>query len=84
MTYLNRADVQKAIHANMNLPYKWSECSSVLNYSRFDLLTSVLPVYDFLIEVGTWMRPHCTAKYATGRATVVPIIPPIACPQTAG
>ena len=50
-TYLNRLDVQEAIHANTKLPYKWSECSSVLNYSRTDLLTSVLPVYEFLIQV---------------------------------
>lgn len=43
--YLNRPDVQHAIHARTDLPYQWSMCSSVLNYSRSDLLTSMLPVY---------------------------------------
>ncbi len=38
--------VQAAIHANTtHLPYPWSQCSNIVDYSRFDLLTSMLPVY---------------------------------------
>jgi len=48
--YLNRLDVQQAIHANTTLPWKWSECSSVVNYSRADLLSSMFPVYEFLLQ----------------------------------
>lgn len=42
-TYLNTPAVKAAIHANASIT--WSGCSSVVDYSRFDLLTSMLPVY---------------------------------------
>ena len=48
--YLNNAAVKAAIHANASIT--WSGCSSVVNYSRFDLLTSMLPTYEFLIQQG--------------------------------
>ena len=51
-TYLQRADVQAAIHANTTLPWKWSECSSVVQYSRASLLSSMFPVYQFLLNVS--------------------------------
>jgi hypothetical protein len=63
VTYLNRADVQMAIHANMSLPYKWSECSNVLNYSRESLLTSMLPVYNFLFEVSSSSSPSSSSTF---------------------
>lgn len=46
-TYLNRADVQAALHVVPSLipSGAWVGCSSVISYSRFDLLTSMLPVY---------------------------------------
>jgi serine carboxypeptidase-like clade 2 len=49
--YLNRADVQKAIHVRPGtVPGgAWAGCSSVVSYSREDLLTSMFPVYDFLL-----------------------------------
>jgi serine carboxypeptidase-like clade 2 len=46
-TYMNRPDVQAAIHANASI--KWTDCSSVVNYSRFDLLSSMLPTYSYLL-----------------------------------
>jgi len=43
-TYLNRADVQRAIHAN--IPYAWHDCSPRVNYSYSDVEKSVLPLYQ--------------------------------------
>jgi serine carboxypeptidase-like clade 2 len=48
--YLDRKDVQQAIHANTTLPFPWTVCSSVVQYSRASLLSSMLPVYDELIK----------------------------------
>jgi len=42
--YLNRADVQRAIHAN--IPYAWHDCSSRVNYAYSDVEKSVLPLYQ--------------------------------------
>ncbi len=49
-TYLNTASVKTAIHANMNIT--WTGCSSIVDYSRFDLLSSMLPTYEMLIAAG--------------------------------
>lgn len=53
-SYLNREDVQIAIHAVPNSLHnrKWQQCSSTLNYSRSDLLTPMLPVYEELLNEG--------------------------------
>jgi serine carboxypeptidase-like clade 2 len=48
--YLNDAAVKAAIHANASIT--WQGCSSVVDYSRFDLLTSMLPVYRSLMAAG--------------------------------
>ena len=48
--YLNRKDVQAAIHANMTLSYPWSDCSPRLDYSYQDLLSSMLPIYKQLFQ----------------------------------
>lgn len=46
--YLNRLDVQQAIHANTTLGYKWVDCSPRVDYSRESLLSSVSHLYyDF-------------------------------------
>ena len=45
--YLNTPAVKEAIHANASIV--WRECSNVIDYSRFDLLSSMLPVYNELI-----------------------------------
>lgn len=49
-TYLNTAAVKTAIHALANIT--WTGCSSIVDYSRFDLLTSMIPVYRDLIVAG--------------------------------
>ncbi|GAB4817359.1 hypothetical protein N2152v2_004405 [Parachlorella kessleri] len=51
--YLNRPDVQRALHANTTgLPYPWITCTPQINYSRADLLSSMLPVYEELVKSG--------------------------------
>lgn len=51
--YFNLPNVQKALHANRtNLPYDWSMCSSVLNYSGYDEGIDILPVLKDIIQQG--------------------------------
>ncbi|WOK93994.1 serine carboxypeptidase-like 35 [Canna indica] len=51
--YLNRLDVQKALHANVsNLPYSYSACRSVAMYCFIFIITSVLPILRNLLDVG--------------------------------
>ncbi|KAM7267632.1 hypothetical protein ACFE04_009798 [Oxalis oulophora] len=51
--YYNRADVQKALHANITkIPYKWTACSEVLNRNWNDTAASVLPIYREMIASG--------------------------------
>ncbi|GMH26284.1 hypothetical protein Nepgr_028127 [Nepenthes gracilis] len=51
--YYNRADVQKALHANTTkIPYKWTACSEVLNRNWNDSDVSILPIYRHLITAG--------------------------------
>ena len=51
--YLNNAAVKAAIHANASIT--WTGCSNIINYSRYDLLSSMLPVYEFLFDAGIQM-----------------------------
>uniref|UniRef100_A0A0D9VM43 Carboxypeptidase n=1 Tax=Leersia perrieri TaxID=77586 RepID=A0A0D9VM43_9ORYZ len=51
--YYNRADVQKAIHANITgIPYKWTACSDVLIKTWRDSEFSMLPTYRLLMKAG--------------------------------
>lgn len=45
-SYLNIPEVQAAIHAKS---MHWTDCSTKLSYSRTDLLTSMIPVYQWLL-----------------------------------
>jgi carboxypeptidase C (cathepsin A) len=47
--YLNRADVQNAIHAN---PTTWEECSDSINYTSIDGNYPMEPLYHYLIDGG--------------------------------
>jgi len=51
--YFNDPAVQAAIHANVSgfLPYRWRDCAPVeqLQYSREDVISSMLPVYARLL-----------------------------------
>lgn len=51
--YFNLPDVQKALHANTTkLPYRWSMCSGVLNYTERDVGINILPVLKEIITNG--------------------------------
>lgn len=56
--YLNRAEVQAALHANTSgqLPWPWQDCNHRVRYSRDDLLSSMLPVYDELLETAPQLK----------------------------
>lgn len=47
-TYLNRADVQAAIHVKANTA--WEECSHSVRYAQTDAWHSMVPIYQYLIE----------------------------------
>lgn len=51
-TYLNYPDVQAALHVMPNtIPGgQWIGCSNVVNYSYTDLLSSMIPVYQWLFQ----------------------------------
>lgn len=56
--YFNLPEVQKALHANRtNLPYKWSMCSGILNYTDGDEDINILPVLKKIVEhkVPVWV-----------------------------
>eukprot|EP01137_Pigoraptor_chileana_P015432 Opistho-2@71350 len=55
--YFNLPEVKAAIHASSSI--SWSDCNGVVNYSREDLLTSMLPVYQYLVarSKGTESSP---------------------------
>jgi serine carboxypeptidase-like clade 2 len=69
--YFNRRDVQDALHANVSgaLPGPWATCTSAIDYSRDDLLASMLPVYEDLLRSGISML-----VYTGDVDAIVPII----------
>ncbi|GJN06724.1 hypothetical protein PR202_ga24480 [Eleusine coracana subsp. coracana] len=49
--YFNLPEVQQALHANRTrLPYHWSMCSNVLNYSDTDGNINILPILQRIVE----------------------------------
>ncbi|CAK8537851.1 unnamed protein product [Lathyrus sativus] len=68
--YLNLPEVQKALHANRtNLPYPWSMCSRVLNYSNTDPNTNMLPTLKRIVEnhIPVWV-------FSGDQDSVVPLL----------
>ncbi|CAH8357081.1 unnamed protein product [Eruca vesicaria subsp. sativa] len=52
--YLNLPEVQHALHANRTrLPYEWSMCSTLVNYSGIDLSITMLPLLKRIIQNKT-------------------------------
>ena len=51
--YLNRDDVQKAIHADLK---QWSMCTKSLNYSMQDLMTPMKKVWEQLLPYHTDLK----------------------------
>ncbi|EHA8587022.1 Carboxypeptidase [Cocos nucifera] len=51
--YLNKPDVQKALHANLtSLPYPWEACSRIVNYNATDQLADMIPLLARLAKNG--------------------------------
>ncbi|TKY56026.1 Serine carboxypeptidase 42 [Spatholobus suberectus] len=68
--YLNLPEVQKALHANRtNLPYNWSMCSRIVNYSDTDGNISILPILKRIIQnrIPVWV-------FSGDQDSVVPLL----------
>ncbi|KAJ3701508.1 hypothetical protein LUZ61_005213 [Rhynchospora tenuis] len=52
INYLNRKDVQNALHAELNGVAKWGVCSSVLNYDFLNLRNPTINIVGSLIKSG--------------------------------
>ncbi|XP_057799044.1 serine carboxypeptidase-like 27 isoform X2 [Salvia miltiorrhiza] len=51
--YMNRADVQRALHANITgIPHPWVTCSDVIRGGWTDSPRSMLPIFQQLIAAG--------------------------------
>lgn len=68
--YLNLPEVQKALHANRtNLPYPWSMCSGVVNYSDTDGNIDMLPLLKRIVQnhIPVWV-------FSGDQDSVVPLL----------
>ncbi|KAL6522131.1 Serine carboxypeptidase-like 42 [Orobanche minor] len=51
--YLNLHEVQEALHANRtNLPYNWSDCSGIIDYSLSDGDIDMIPLLRTILKKG--------------------------------
>ncbi|XP_057787447.1 serine carboxypeptidase 1-like [Salvia miltiorrhiza] len=71
--YLNRADVQKALHANStgNIPGPWNSCSDVVQYDAKDIKATVIPTIIGLMGSGirVWLFSGDTDSVVAVTAT---------------
>ncbi|EEE51848.1 hypothetical protein OsJ_33355 [Oryza sativa Japonica Group] len=68
--YFNLPEVQQALHANRtHLPYGWSMCSDVLNYSNKDGNINILPLLQRIVEhkIPVWV-------FSGDQDSVVPLL----------
>lgn len=68
--YFNLPKVQRALHANITkLPYNWSMCSEVLNYSGTDPNINILPLLKRIISqrIPVWV-------FSGDQDSVVPLL----------
>ncbi|KAK7841296.1 serine carboxypeptidase-like 42, partial [Quercus suber] len=68
--YFNLPEVQNALHANRTkLPYSWSMCSGVLNYSDTDGNINILPLLKRIIQnrIPVWI-------FSGDQDSVVPLL----------
>ncbi|GFP82633.1 serine carboxypeptidase-like 45 [Phtheirospermum japonicum] len=52
INYLNRREVQKALHARLVGVRKWDVCSNILDYDMLDLEKPTIPIIGSLIREG--------------------------------
>uniref|UniRef100_A0A804MH17 Carboxypeptidase n=2 Tax=Zea mays TaxID=4577 RepID=A0A804MH17_MAIZE len=52
MRYLNRKDVQQAMHARLDGVQRWTVCSSVLEYKQLDLQIPTVNTVGALVKAG--------------------------------
>ncbi|KAL5715036.1 Serine carboxypeptidase-like 42 [Ranunculus cassubicifolius] len=68
--YFNLPEVQHALHANRtNLPYSWSMCSNVLNYTEADVNINILPIIKKIVKhkIPVWI-------FSGDQDSVVPLL----------
>ncbi|CAL9162585.1 unnamed protein product [Musa hybrid cultivar] len=69
--YFNRADVQKALRANVtNLSYNWTYCSNVLTSwsdAPFSMLPTIKKLADGGIRVWVFRVPVTSTRYALNK-----------------
>ncbi|KAL1338384.1 hypothetical protein AAHE18_10G206700 [Arachis hypogaea] len=69
VVYLNRKDVQQALHARLVGVTKWSTCSTVLNYDYRNLEIPTLPLLGTFVELGIRVL-----VYSGDQDSVIPLI----------
>ncbi|KAK6147975.1 hypothetical protein DH2020_018887 [Rehmannia glutinosa] len=52
INYLNRLDVQKALHARLVGVRRWDVCSNILDYDMLDLEKPTIPIIGSLVKEG--------------------------------
>lgn len=67
--YLNRKDVQKALHAQLVGVTKWSDCSEVITYEQKNLEVSTVPILGELALSGVRVL-----IYSGDQDSVIPLI----------
>ncbi|GMN49357.1 hypothetical protein TIFTF001_018517 [Ficus carica] len=67
--YLNRKDVQKALHARLVRVRRWLVCSSVLNYELLDVEIPTITIVGKLIRAGIPVL-----VYSGDQDSVIPLI----------
>ncbi|XXG87183.1 hypothetical protein AAC387_Pa11g1934 [Persea americana] len=68
--YFNLPEVQQALHANRtHLPYSWSMCSGLVNYTSADISTNTLPLLKTIVQnhIPVWV-------FSGDQDSVVPLL----------
>ncbi|KAI4325610.1 hypothetical protein MLD38_030992 [Melastoma candidum] len=68
-TYLNRKDVQRALHARLVGVGNWSVCSDVLNYNMQELEVPTIPILGTLVKSGIRVL-----VYSGDQDSVIPLL----------
>ncbi|OAY43329.1 serine carboxypeptidase-like 45 isoform X2 [Manihot esculenta] len=66
--YLNRKDVQEALHAQLVNVDRWTVCSDVVKYNRQNLEIPTVPILGKLIRSGIWVL-----VYSGDQDSVIPL-----------